>query len=426
MAGPIKGTQYNKQQTEYQYFPEEYFSGSDVTIYFGDTFIDEVMSIECGLQERVAPVFGYNSFTFDAAARGQRIVQGSFTLAFKEAGYLSRVLDHVGQLTYTARPQIAYDLAEQKTRPTWLAGARETIEELLDRAGGLKPKTEVIQAAPNWPTMSLGSTGNSVSSLQSLLLTYPLYSLNTDNITQDLANSTSYGKNFRQRHADVTRLKNRLNEYLFESGAGLISKALNATQVFDQTTAEAVKLFQRHFSTSLAVDGIVGPATRAALNKGLSVTGTFDGPTKLGVMRLQRRNRLTVDGIFGEKSRKTLDVTLTTPNAEAGIPAETDYSRYEAEIWGNKSSFDVARKDGPFFYRGAKQEWLKEHGFDIFVNFGQLPQARVQNGKVDNYLTYNNTVKAIRNVHLTNVDTVIGPTGEAIAERYTFIAKDMD
>lgn len=70
-----------------------YYSGTDIRIYFGDLWIDEVVEIDFTLQEQVAPIYGYASHTWDKVARGNRFVQGSFIINFKEAGYLQTILN---------------------------------------------------------------------------------------------------------------------------------------------------------------------------------------------------------------------------------------------------------------------------------------------------------------------------------------------
>lgn len=77
---------------EYQVYPEEYFSGCDVSIYFGDAWIDEIVSINFAVIEQVQPVFGYNSFVYDAAARGSRLVSGTFRINFRESFYLHKII----------------------------------------------------------------------------------------------------------------------------------------------------------------------------------------------------------------------------------------------------------------------------------------------------------------------------------------------
>lgn len=70
-----------------------YYAGTDIRIYFGDHWVDEIVEIEFSLQEQVAPIFGYASHTWDAIARGNRFVQGSFSINFKEVGYLQTILN---------------------------------------------------------------------------------------------------------------------------------------------------------------------------------------------------------------------------------------------------------------------------------------------------------------------------------------------
>lgn len=91
-----KGVEFNKRQTEYQLFPEEYFTGADVYVYFNDVWMDEIIGLTFSLTELVEPQFGYASSTWDYVSRGKRLVKGEFRMAFKEAGYMFVVLDHIG------------------------------------------------------------------------------------------------------------------------------------------------------------------------------------------------------------------------------------------------------------------------------------------------------------------------------------------
>lgn len=77
---------------EYQFFPTEYFSGSDVRIYFGDLLIDEILSLQVSMVEAVQPVFSFQGYTYSKVMRGQRQISGSFTIAYRETGWLHRVL----------------------------------------------------------------------------------------------------------------------------------------------------------------------------------------------------------------------------------------------------------------------------------------------------------------------------------------------
>jgi hypothetical protein len=77
---------------EYQVYPEPYFAGSDVSIYFGDAWVDEIVSLNFTLLEYVQPVFGYNSYVYDACMRGSRIIQGNFRINFRESYYLHKII----------------------------------------------------------------------------------------------------------------------------------------------------------------------------------------------------------------------------------------------------------------------------------------------------------------------------------------------
>jgi len=84
-------------------FSKEYFSGARVQIYFGDTFIEEATSLQYTLTETVVPIYGFASYTWDRVARGTRVVQGSFTINFTEAGYLQTVLDRLSNKMNSAK-----------------------------------------------------------------------------------------------------------------------------------------------------------------------------------------------------------------------------------------------------------------------------------------------------------------------------------
>lgn len=98
-GGPTKSAMGNPRQytdpqrhRDYSIFNEDYFSGADARIYFGDIWIDEVFNIQLSLQEQVTPIYGYHSYTYDAVMRGARQVQGQFQINFKEVSYLHTVM----------------------------------------------------------------------------------------------------------------------------------------------------------------------------------------------------------------------------------------------------------------------------------------------------------------------------------------------
>lgn len=71
----------------------DYFSGAQVALYIGSIWVDEVTSITYEKTQRRVPLYGYADRLYRGLAEGQVIVNGSFTVNFKEAGYLWLILN---------------------------------------------------------------------------------------------------------------------------------------------------------------------------------------------------------------------------------------------------------------------------------------------------------------------------------------------
>lgn len=70
----------------------DYFSSQQAALYIGDVFIDEATSISFSVQQSKTPVYGYASQLFDGVSKGTVLVQGQFSINFKESGYIWLVL----------------------------------------------------------------------------------------------------------------------------------------------------------------------------------------------------------------------------------------------------------------------------------------------------------------------------------------------
>lgn len=66
----------------------DYFMSSQVACYIGSTWIDEITSIAFEVSHQKMPLYGYADKYFRTVTKGQVLVQGMFTINFKEAGYL--------------------------------------------------------------------------------------------------------------------------------------------------------------------------------------------------------------------------------------------------------------------------------------------------------------------------------------------------
>lgn len=78
-------------------YDQEYFSGAQMNMYIGDVLIDEVTSLAVQVRQNKVPVYGYADQLFNKVSKGTVLVQGQFTINFKEAGYLYAVLERFKQ-----------------------------------------------------------------------------------------------------------------------------------------------------------------------------------------------------------------------------------------------------------------------------------------------------------------------------------------
>ena len=71
----------------------EYFSGSQASIFIGDVWVDEIIDWQVSYGASATPIYGYGDTFFSHAAQGRVLVQGSFTINFKEPNYLFAILE---------------------------------------------------------------------------------------------------------------------------------------------------------------------------------------------------------------------------------------------------------------------------------------------------------------------------------------------
>lgn len=86
----------NYQPTDVQDF--SYFSGPQITIWFGDIWVDDITSIGWQYNQEKRPIYGYASQHFDAVAKGQVLIQGQLRINFRNKGYLSYIIRNLPKL----------------------------------------------------------------------------------------------------------------------------------------------------------------------------------------------------------------------------------------------------------------------------------------------------------------------------------------
>lgn len=101
-------------RNNFQTYPYDYFCGTNAKVFFGDIWVDDVVTIQYNLKQDKEPIYGYASQHFDAIARGTIIVQGSFTIAFKEMGYLNVIANALESQLYRSTKSLMLKQIETK------------------------------------------------------------------------------------------------------------------------------------------------------------------------------------------------------------------------------------------------------------------------------------------------------------------------
>ena len=113
-----------KKRKNFLTYPYDYYAGQMARIFFGHIWVDDIVTIQYALNQNKMPVYGYASQQFDAVARGQIIVNGNFTIAFKETGYLNIINNYLVENKGKTK-------SKSDTLKYWL-GKNKPIEQVLD------------------------------------------------------------------------------------------------------------------------------------------------------------------------------------------------------------------------------------------------------------------------------------------------------
>ena len=120
----------------------EYFSGAQVSLYIGDVWVDEITTLSYGYQQDRRPIYGYASTLYDDLSEGQILVQGQFTINFKEAGYLWLILNR-----YRTQSLGGSDLTEVGGDPFINSSSttKNTVERLVNNEVSVFERNRLLQ-----------------------------------------------------------------------------------------------------------------------------------------------------------------------------------------------------------------------------------------------------------------------------------------
>ena len=81
---------------------KRYYSVIDAEVYFGNEYVEDIHDINWSIKQNVTPLFGYNSYTYDEVARGNRLIVGNFLINFTSPNYLFSILKEADKANVTS------------------------------------------------------------------------------------------------------------------------------------------------------------------------------------------------------------------------------------------------------------------------------------------------------------------------------------
>lgn len=103
---------------------KRYYSVIDAEIYFGNEYVEDIHDINWVINQNILPLFGYNSYTYDEVARGNRLISGNFTINFTSPNYLFAILEAANSATTSTITSL-----EDYTVPALTAGSEITYRK---------------------------------------------------------------------------------------------------------------------------------------------------------------------------------------------------------------------------------------------------------------------------------------------------------
>jgi len=138
--------------TELQSF--SYHSGSQISVWFGDVWVNDISAISWQYSQEKRPLYGYASQHFDAVAKGQVFLQGSFTVNFRNRDYISFIMKELPKLYEDIQAE-SYD---GSSSDTWRAIRPAISTHLRNGTFGPSTNAEILALAQSdnfWETADL-------------------------------------------------------------------------------------------------------------------------------------------------------------------------------------------------------------------------------------------------------------------------------
>jgi hypothetical protein len=138
---------------------QQYFSGLDASVYFGDVFMGQLVSLDYQVQEMVLPLFAYGDYTMRRAVHGMRVVRGTFTLMFQQVHLMYQLLNYLSGnvLPVVSSPGITKDTTTTKTSGKSLDNT-DILTNYINTVPGSVPSMGSLNATQMIDSLSSFST----------------------------------------------------------------------------------------------------------------------------------------------------------------------------------------------------------------------------------------------------------------------------
>lgn len=110
---------------------EMYFTGTQVSVFIGGMWVDDINGINYEVIHDRSPVFGYGSEHYDLFPKGSKIVTGTFNINFREPNYLFLILERAKLLSRTPTLDRVQNSKEAEKLETFLDDPRTSFDRFF-------------------------------------------------------------------------------------------------------------------------------------------------------------------------------------------------------------------------------------------------------------------------------------------------------
>jgi hypothetical protein len=165
-------------------FDSRYYGGVDIGLYADNIYLDQAVDFQFQVMEPKTPYYGYASHTWKRVVTGARMVQGSFSINFRETYYIYKLLKQIRSRkdveTGVSKPnaktyrQIKQALKDNMTLEGFISSASgsstpdsklrtlHSIADAMESALWGDPSSSGLPSKPDEPLFSTGDLGFSL------------------------------------------------------------------------------------------------------------------------------------------------------------------------------------------------------------------------------------------------------------------------